>query len=71
MSPTETEHIAQLVRNLADAFSVVLVEHDMDMVMAISDNVTVLHRGSIIAEGSPKAIQEDELVREAYLGEEE
>lgn len=71
MSPAETEHIAQLIRGLADGISIVLVEHDMDVVMSVSDQVTVLHQGEVIAEGVPEAIQENELVREAYLGKEE
>ena len=68
MSPTETEHIAQLIKGLTDHISVVLVEHDMDVVMAISDEISVLHQGSIIAEGPPEAIQGNETVKEAYLG---
>lgn len=71
MSPAETDRIAQLIRTLANELSVVLVEHDMDVVMSISDKVTVLHNGAIIAEGAPKAIQEHEVVREAYLGSDE
>jgi len=71
MSPGETEHIAQLIRGLTDGISIVLVEHDMDVVMSISDQVTVLHQGEVIAEDAPEAIQENELVREAYLGKEE
>lgn len=71
MSPAETEHTAQLIRGLTDGISIVLVEHDMDVVMSVSDKVTVLHQGEVIAEGAPEAIQENELVREAYLGKEE
>ena len=71
MSPAETRHISDLIRGLADDISIVLVEHDMDMVMNISDNITVLHYGSIIAEGDPDTIRANELVREAYLGKEE
>jgi branched-chain amino acid transport system ATP-binding protein len=68
MSPAETEHIAQLIKGLTDTIAVVLVEHDMDVVMSISDEITVLNQGSIIAEGSPREIQDNELVKEAYLG---
>ena len=68
MSPTETEHIAQLIKGLTESISVVLVEHDMDVVMAISDEISVLHQGSIIAQGSPEEIQGNEAVKEAYLG---
>ncbi|MCF8082381.1 MAG: ABC transporter ATP-binding protein [Deltaproteobacteria bacterium] len=68
MSPAETEHIAQLIKGLTDTIAVVLVEHDMDVVMRISDEITVLDQGRIIAEGSPRTIQDNELVKEAYLG---
>ncbi len=71
MSPTETKHIAQLIKALADDISVVLVEHDMDMVMSISDIITVLQYGAIIAEGTPEEIQTNQQVMEAYLGKEE
>lgn len=71
MSPKETRHISELIRNLADEISVVLVEHDMDLVMSISDSISVLHYGSIIAEGKPEEIKNNPLVREAYLGKEE
>ena len=71
MSPAETEQTAGLIRDLADELSVVLVEHDMDLVMAISDSITVLHNGMVIAEGPPETIRENEEVREAYLGKEE
>lgn len=68
MSPAETKHIAELIKGLSKDISVVLVEHDMDLVMSISDKITVLHYGSIIAEGGPEEIRMNQLVREAYLG---
>jgi len=71
MSPAETSHISELIKGLAEDISIVLVEHDMDLVMSISDSITVLHYGSIIAEGEPENIRTNPLVREAYLGKEE
>jgi ABC-type branched-subunit amino acid transport system ATPase component len=71
MSPAETNHIAGLIRQLNKNLSVVLIEHDMEMVMAISDKITVFHQGLMIAEGSPKEIRENKFVMEAYLGEED
>ena len=71
MSPAETRHISELIKELASEISVVLVEHDMDMVMSISDKITVLQYGCTIAEGTPKEIQNNQQVREAYLGKEE
>jgi branched-chain amino acid transport system ATP-binding protein len=71
MSPAETERTTKLVRRLANDIAVVLVEHDMDVVMTISDMISVMHQGEIIAEGSPDEIRRNERVREAYLGHEE
>lgn len=71
MSPTETGHISNLIKELAKKICVVLVEHDMDMVMSISDRITVLQDGGIISEGTPEEIQNNQQVREAYLGKEE
>lgn len=68
MSPAETEHIAELIKGLTETVAVVLVEHDMDVVMSISDEITVLNQGSVIAEGPPREIQNNEMVKEAYLG---
>ncbi|RJQ85657.1 MAG: ABC transporter ATP-binding protein [Desulfobacteraceae bacterium] len=68
MSPAETKHISELIKGLSQEISVILVEHDMDLVMSISDRITVLHYGSIIAEGRPAEIKANQLVREAYLG---
>lgn len=71
MSPAETNHIAELIKGLSKEISIVLVEHDMDLVMSISDKITVLHYGGIIAEGSPGEIRTNPIVREAYLGKDE
>jgi branched-chain amino acid transport system ATP-binding protein len=70
MSPRETERTTRLIRELCCDLAIILVEHDMDVVMAISDKISVMHYGSIIAEGSPEEIQRNEQVREAYLGKE-
>ena len=71
MSPTETKHISKLIKELSKKICVVLVEHDMDMIMSISDKITVLQYGSTIAEGTPEEIRNNQQVREAYLGKEE
>ena len=71
MSPRETERTTQLIRQLAKEVAVILVEHDMEVVMSISDRISVMHQGEIIAEGTPVEIQQNEQVREAYLGKED
>jgi branched-chain amino acid transport system ATP-binding protein len=68
MSPAETDHISQIMQMLAKEIAVVLVEHDMDLVMSISDLITVFHFGSVVAEGTPAQIRTNTLVKEAYLG---
>jgi branched-chain amino acid transport system ATP-binding protein len=60
----------QLVRNIRDrGVTILLVEHDMPMVMSVSDRIVVLNYGRIIAEGSPDVIRSDPAVIEAYLGQ--
>jgi ABC-type branched-subunit amino acid transport system ATPase component/ABC-type branched-subunit amino acid transport system permease subunit len=62
--------VAALMRRIADAgIAVLLVEHDMGIVMGISDRVVVLDAGTPIAAGTPQAVQQDPAVRAAYLGE--
>jgi branched-chain amino acid transport system ATP-binding protein len=68
MSPAETERTAVLLRALAPAITLVIVEHDMNVVMSISDKVLVLDHGRILAEGRPDEIRANAAVREVYLG---
>jgi len=71
MSQEETREIVELLDEIKERYTILLVEHDMDVVMTIADRIMVLHHGQIIAEGSPDEIRQDENVREAYLGVEE
>ena len=64
--PMET--LRELVGRLAQALTIVVIEHDMDFVLSLSHHVAVLHRGTVIAEGAPEAIRDHPEVREAYLG---
>jgi urea transport system ATP-binding protein len=68
MTDAETAHTAELILELAGTHSVVVVEHDMDFVGKIARTVTVLHEGSVLAEGPMAAVQADERVIEVYLG---
>lgn len=69
MAQGDTLEIARIIRKLADQTSVMLIEHDIGLVMDISDRVVVLHQGRKLAEGSPDAIRANPEVRKAYLGE--
>ena len=70
MTPQETERTAELLTGLAGDHTVIVVEHDMEFVRSIARTVTVLHQGSVLAEGSMSDVQSDPAVIEVYLGEE-
>jgi branched-chain amino acid transport system ATP-binding protein len=73
LNPRETADLSQLLKSIRDEqeVSILLIEHDMGMVMAISDHIVVLDYGRKIADGAPEAIRSDEAVIKAYLGEPE
>jgi branched-chain amino acid transport system permease protein len=68
LSPAEREDVKRLIRNLSKGRTIILVEHDMDAVFALAEQITVLHEGRKLAEGTPKEISNDPRVKEAYLG---
>ncbi len=68
MTDAETAHTAELILELEGSHSIVVVEHDMDFVGQIARKVTVLHEGSVLAEGSMQQVQSSERVIEVYLG---
>ena len=68
MSAKERDATAELLREVSKEHSVLIIEHDMDFVAKIADQVTVLHLGQIIMEGTMEEIQNDSVVQEVYLG---
>ncbi|HZB91057.1 MAG TPA: ABC transporter ATP-binding protein, partial [Stellaceae bacterium] len=68
MSPAERTDTVRLLKRIAAGISIVIVEHDMDVIFELADRITVLYNGRTIAEGTPEAIQADPQVRAAYLG---
>ena len=67
MSSVETRDIVGLVRRIAQNLTILIVEHDMQVVMELADRITVLHYGAILAEGTPAEIQRNSRVLEVYL----
>ena len=68
LSADETQIIERLVAELAGEVSIVLIEHELDFVLRLADNLTVLHHGRVIAEGSPDDVSENTQVQEVYMG---
>jgi branched-chain amino acid transport system ATP-binding protein len=68
MSPAETAEFDGLIKSLAGRVTILLIEHDIDLVMSLSDHVVVMHQGAKLFEGAPDAVRASPLVREAYLG---
>jgi branched-chain amino acid transport system ATP-binding protein len=67
MSAAETHETMQLVKRIGESLTILIVEHDMEVVMELADRITVLHYGAILAEGTPEEIQENPKVLEVYL----
>jgi branched-chain amino acid transport system ATP-binding protein len=67
MSAAETRDTMELVRRISDHLTILIVEHDMEVVMELADRITVLHYGTILAEGTPEEIQRNPKVQEVYL----
>ncbi|WP_430506277.1 ABC transporter ATP-binding protein [Haloparvum sp. PAK95] len=67
MSPEETNETVELIEDIAADTTVVIIEHDMDIVMGIADRIAVLNEGKLLTQGPPEEIQSDERVQEAYL----
>jgi len=69
MSPTETAETVDLIQRISPGRTILLVEHDIDVVMAISTTITVFQTGAVLAIGTPQEIRANEAVQRAYLGE--
>jgi branched-chain amino acid transport system ATP-binding protein len=68
MSPSETVRMIELIEKLPRALSVLMIEHDMNVVFTVGDRITVLYYGKVLATGTPAEIRANTQVREAYLG---
>jgi branched-chain amino acid transport system ATP-binding protein len=70
MSRHETDRAVELIRQISDRRTLLIVEHDMSVVFGLADRISVLVYGEIIATGTPSEIRNNVKVKEAYLGEE-
>ena len=68
MSPDDSVSMVRLLRKIGKRLTMVVIEHNMNLVMSISSVITVLHQGTVIASGKPSEVEKDNRVREAYLG---
>ena len=68
LSPEETSEIVRLIKALKGEKTVILIEHDMDVVFGVADRITVLHHGEVLADGSRESIKNNPTVRDAYFG---
>jgi branched-chain amino acid transport system ATP-binding protein len=68
MSPEETHRMTDLLLGLPRAVTLLIIEHDMDVVFSLADRITVLHGGQVLADGPPEAVRADARVYEVYLG---
>ena len=68
MTEEETERMMELIGEISEGVTIVLVEHDMKFVMTLSKKITVLHEGRVLAEGPPEEIRNNEEVQRVYLG---
>jgi branched-chain amino acid transport system ATP-binding protein len=68
MSPTETGRVVELIERLRNDLTILIVEHDMELIMSLADKISVFDRGRLLVEGSPAEIRANEEVRNIYLG---
>ena len=68
MSPAETASMTSLLATLGQQYTLVIIEHDMDVVFAVADHITVLHLGEVLARGTPGEVRGNPRVQDVYLG---
>ena len=68
LSPTERNQLVEILQSLPDHISYIIIEHDMDVALKVSEFVTMMHNGRIFKEGTPEEIENDPQVQELYLG---
>jgi branched-chain amino acid transport system ATP-binding protein len=64
----DLQWMMRLIEEISKTLTVILIDHNIDLVISISHMITVLNQGSVLAEGNPREIQKNEKVQEAYLG---
>ncbi len=69
LAPSERQRMMRFLGSLERTVTLLIVEHDMDVVLGLADRVTVLHNGRVIADGAPEAVRADARVQEVYMGE--
>jgi branched-chain amino acid transport system ATP-binding protein len=68
LSPSERQQLSQTIAALPRSITVIMIEHDIDIALALADRVTVLHRGKVIVDGTTQEVRTNEQVREVYFG---
>ncbi|MEK7310380.1 MAG: ATP-binding cassette domain-containing protein, partial [Chloroflexota bacterium] len=68
MSPAETAEMVKFIESLPRSLTMLIVEHDMDVVFTLADRITVLHDGEVIAEGTPSEVRTNPMAQQIYLG---
>ena len=69
LSPAERQRLSSIIRELPRSITMLMIEHDMDIALALADRVSVLHRGQLMVEGSADEVQQNPQVREVYFGQ--
>jgi branched-chain amino acid transport system ATP-binding protein len=68
LSPAESQAMTALLKGLDPAITLLVIEHDMDVAFALTDRITVLHYGKVVADGLAREVKANALVQEIYLG---